>query len=292
MTDDAHPGELDLKHLRSWIGRSERQADRLTARLATAYRATLLDDARPMEPGQPAPPGIHGCLAPPIAPMSALGADGHPARGGFLPPVPLPNRMWAGSRIEFRHDLLVEDEVERRSTVKDVILKRGRTGPLCFVTVEHVYATARGEAVREEQDIVYRGPSSPPAAEITVVTEPAADFGCELRRTVEPSPVLLFRYSALTFNGHRIHYDRRHAMEREGYPGLVVHGPLQAALLLLLAAGARPGGRVRRFDWRGRRPLMDLEPIVLCGAWRDAATLELWTGPDRGNPFISAVASL
>jgi 3-methylfumaryl-CoA hydratase len=284
--------ELDLDHLRSWIGRTELQRDRLTARLATAYRASLLDDARPAEPGEPAPPGIHGCLAPPIAPMSALGPDGHPARGGFLPPVPLPNRMWAGSRMRFLDELLVEDEVERRSTVADVTLKLGRTGPLCFVTVEHVYTTKRGEAVREEQDIVYRGQTSAPAPAQARAKSAAAASAAELQRMLEPSPVLLFRYSALTFNGHRIHYDRRHATETEGYAGLVVHGPLQAALLLLLATGARPGGRVRRFDWRGRRALLDREPILLCGAWRDVATLDLWTGADRENPFITAVACL
>ncbi|MDF2764953.1 MAG: protein dehydratase [Rhodospirillales bacterium] len=292
MTEDPARADKDLEHLRGWIGRTELQRDRLTARLATAYRATLLDDARPLEAGEIAPPGIHLCVAPPVAPMSALGPDGHPARGGFLPPVPLPNRMWAGSRMRFLDDLRVEDEVERRSTVAEVALKRGRTGPLCFVTVEHVYSTARGEAVREEQDIVYRGQFSARAPEKAAASTPAAESAADLRRTVDPSPVLLFRYSALTFNGHRIHYDRRHAMEREGYAGLVVHGPLQAALLLLLASGARPDGRVQRFDWRGRRPLLDVEPILLRGAWRDAATLDLWTGADREDPFISAAAWL
>jgi 3-methylfumaryl-CoA hydratase len=280
--------DLDLDRLRSWIGRTERQRDLLTARLVTAYRATLLDDASPAELGEAAPPGLHACLAPPIAPMSALGADGHPARGGFLPPVPLPRRMWAGSRLDFLDDLLVEDDVERRSTVVDVSLKRGRTGPLCFVTVEHVYSTSRGEAVREEQDIVYRGweaDTAPPGT-----SSAAMESGAELQRVIEASPVLLFRYSALTFNGHRIHYDRRHAIEEEGYSGLVVHGPLQGALLLLLAAGARAGARVRRFQWRGRRPLLDTEPIVLCGAWRDGATLDLWTGPARQDPYLTAEA--
>ena len=283
--------ELDLDRLRSWIGRTERQRDLLTARLVTAYRATLLDDARPAELGEAAPPGMHACLAPPIAPMSALGPDGHPARGGFLPPIPLPRRMWAGSRIRFLDALLVEDDVERQSTVIEVSAKRGRSGPLCFVTVEHVYSTSRGEAVREEQDIVYRGLDASPTP--PGPTAPAAvESEVELRRVVDASPVLLFRYSALTFNGHRIHYDRRHAVEAEGYSGLVVHGPLQAALLLLLAAGARREGRVRRFEWRGRRPLLDSEPIVLCGAWRDGTTLDLWTGPARNDPYVTAVAEM
>ena len=281
--------ELDLDRLRSWTGRTERQRDLLTARLVTAYRATLQDDARPAELGEAAPLGIHACLAPPIAPMSALGRDGHPARGGFLPPVPLPRRMWAGSRLRFFDDLLVEDDVERQSTVIDVTQKRGRTGPLCFVTVEHVYSTSRGEAVREEQDIVYRGLDASPAARAPTGSAPV-ESGAELQRVVDASPVLLFRYSALTFNGHRIHYDRRHAVEAEGYSGLVVHGPLQAALLLLLAAGARRDGRVLRFEWRGLRPLQDGEPIVLCGAWRDGTTLDLWTGPARQDPYLTAAA--
>ena len=284
------PDNLDLTHLRGWIGRTEIQHDYLRAWLATAYRATLLDDARPAEPGEVAPQGIHACLAPPIAPMGALGPDGHPARGGFLPPVPLPSRMWAGSRIRFLDDLLVDDEVERRSTVAEVVLKRGRTGPLCFVTVEHVYSTGRGEAVREEQDIVYRRNCGTTAA--GGASASAAPSGAELRRVVEPSPVLLFRYSALTFNCHRIHYDRRHATETEGYSGLVVHGPLQAALLLLLAGQAHATRRVARFEWRARRALLDSEPIVLCGAWREDAALDLWTGPDRADPTITAVAWL
>lgn len=279
---------VDVDHLRGWIGKQESQADTITPQLARAYLATVLDQAAAPQAGDPVPQGLHWCLAPATAPMHELGADGHPARGGFLPPVPLPRRMWAGSRVRFLSPLRVGDEVERQSTIKDVTVKEGRTGALCFVVVAHRYATPRGAAIEEEQDLVYRvaeSGASPSAAPVAQEPEPA-----EFRRVVEASPMLLFRYSALTFNGHRIHYDRPYATEQENYPSLVVHGPLQAALLLALADTMRPDRPCAEFNFRGLRPLFDSQPILVSGAWTTGNSADLWTGPARGAPNLQATA--
>ncbi len=244
---------VDIAHLQTWVGRTESQSDMATGRLIEGLIATL-DIARhfPSSVGQ-APLTLHWCLAPPIKPMSELGPDGHPARGGFLPPVPLPRRMWAGGELEILDRIVAGDTVERVSRIAAVELKHGRSGPLCFVRVDHAFRTARGLAVRERQDIVYR--AAEPAAVATSPRETAPEAAHSL--TMRADPVLLFRYSALTFNGHRIHYDRPYAMEEEHYPGLVVHGPLQAALLLEFCAELRHGRPPRRFSFRGVRPLTD-----------------------------------
>lgn len=279
---------VDVDHLRSWIGKQEAQTDTITPQLARAYLATVLDQAPSPRAGEPVPQGLHWCLASATAPMYELGDDGHPARGGFLPPVPLPRRMWAGSRVRFFSPLRVGDEVERQSTIKDVTVKEGRTGALCFVVVAHRYATSRGVAIEEEQDIVYRAADSGGApAAAPIVEEPES---AEFRRVVEASPMLLFRYSALTFNGHRIHYDRSYATGVENYPGLVVHGPLQAALLLALADAMRPERRCTEFSFRGLRPLFDSQPILASGTWTEADSADLWTGPVRGAPNLQATA--
>ena len=285
---------LDIEPLREWIGRTETASDLVTERLALAYRATVSDSAEPVQPGAPAPAGIHWCLAPPIASISGLGPDGHRERGGFLPPVPLPRRMWAGSRIRFADPLRVGDQIERISRIADVKAKMGASGELCFVTVEHIVRTERGEAVREEQDLVYRDSAGAASSSRTGKTNefevprlPTPD----LMRKLEASPVLLFRFSALTFNGHRIHYDRRYATEVEGYGGLVVHGPLQAALLLDLATRMRDGTPPQKFEFRAVRPLLDGDAIVLAGRWRDSAAVDLTSGPDANVRCVTAVAS-
>ena len=284
---------LDIEPLREWIGRTETASDLVTERLALAYRATVSDSAEPVQPGAPAPAGIHWCLAPPIASISGLGPDGHRERGGFLPPVPLPRRMWAGSRVSFADRLRVGDEVERTSRIAGVQAKTGASGELCFVTVEHVIRTERGEAVREEQDLVFREPprgvrrAQPADAR---ATEPAPLPAPDLVRQIETSPVLLFRFSALTLNGHRIHYDQRYATEVEGYGGLVVHGPLQAALLLDLATTMRDGAPPVRFEFRAMRPLLDSDPLALAGRWRGASTAELSSGPDTSLCYVTARA--
>ncbi len=255
---------FDAARLLNWIGRTDSARDLVTPRLVQELAATLNSDSAEPEMGSEAQLAIHWCLAPPAIRTSALGADGHPARGGFLPPVPLPRRMWAGGRLQVKDRLLVGDAVERRSRIADVTVKEGRSGTLCFVAVDHEIVTPRGPAIFERQDIVYRGLQSGPAA----VTAPAPLPKAQWTKEGIADPVLLFRYSALTFNGHRIHYDRGYATEVEGYPGLVCHGPLQATLLLEFAAAIK-GRAPSSFSFRNVHPLFDGVPFQLCARDRD-----------------------
>jgi 3-methylfumaryl-CoA hydratase len=275
---------LNVEMLRQWIGREEQVNDVITTDLIRKFYATFdLEEPVP-EMGQTAPRLIHFCLAQATTPTAALGTDGHPTKGHFLPPVPLPRRMWAAGRLNFRGDLRVGDSVRRVSRIADVVPKNGRAGLLCFVTVEHVIGVDGNAVVNETQDIVYRsmdeGASSKPG-------EPAKP-GNEQRR-IEPSPQLLFRYSALTFNSHRIHYDRRFVAEVEQYPGLVVHGPLQATLLANFATkihGAMPSS----FNFRSVSPLFDYDPFIL-HAEEDGNKLKLWTAREGGPVAMMAEAS-
>ena len=197
----------------------------------------------------------HWCLAQPVFPMSELGPDGHPTRGGFLPPVPLPRRMWAGGELEFLDPLRVGDEAKRTSRISDVTMKTGSTGVLCFVSVEHTITTPRGAAIRERQDIVYRDMSSAPQA--APAKAPPPPPVAKHRESHMADPVLLFRYSALTFNGHRIHYDRDYVTKVEGYPGLIFHGPLQAALHRRTRREAARRQAPKKFSYRGVQPLFE-----------------------------------
>lgn len=278
---------LDLDHLRGWVGRSESASDLVTVQLVRGLRATLFMDPGTPQHGDIAPLTTHWCLAQPVAPMSALGPDGHPTRGGFLPPVPLPRRMWAGGLLEFKDRIRVGDEVTRTSKITDVALKTGSTGTLCFVKVEHTIETPRGVAIRERQDIVYREAAGPSAAAPAV---PAAAPPGQHRRTHLADPVLLFRYSALTFNGHRIHYDRDYVTKVEGYPGLIVHGPLQASLLVEYAATLRADTSPRTFNYRGVNPLFDGAEFSL-NAGETGAGLEVWTANNSGAPTMKGTAA-
>ena len=275
---------IDIDHLRSWIGREDDADDVVTPDLALKYHATFDFGGDAPEQGEVAARLIHFCLAPLIVPTARLGADGHPERGGFLPPVPLPRRMWAGGEITFHDDLRVGDTVRRRSRIADVVLKEGRTGPLCFVTVAHRIEASGALILEERQDIVYRGLDTPSSK--TKAPTPAEQGA--YRRPMKASPPLLFRYSALTFNGHRIHYDRRYVTEVEGYPGLIVHGPLQAALLHDYAAEIF-GRPPKRFAFRGLSPLFDDDAFSL-NATREGATLKLWTAKQDGPICMSAEA--
>ncbi|KIZ42619.1 MULTISPECIES: FAS1-like dehydratase domain-containing protein [Rhodopseudomonas] len=278
---------IDLDHLRQWIGRSEQASDIVTAQLVKGLRATLFCDIGTPVPGDAAPFTAHWCLAQPVYPMAMLGPDGHPARGGFLPPVPLPRRMWAGGEIEFVEPLRVGDEATRTSTIADVTLKTGSTGALCFVSVNHEITTARGVAIRERQDLVYRdNPTAMAAPAKPAAAPPAAAH----RETHFADPVLLFRYSALTFNGHRIHYDRDYATKVELYPGLVFHGPMQAALMVEFAARLHGGQAPKKFSYRGVQPLFDGAEFSVNA--NDTATgMELWTANAAGAPTMKASAS-
>lgn len=273
---------VDIEQLRAWRGRSETLQDIIGASPIRLMRA-LLDlpaDGNVLE----LPPLWHWLYFLPAARQSELGPDGHPERGGFLPPVPLPRRMWAGGQLEFFGPLQVGDQVRRTSTIDDVKHKSGRTGELCFVRVRHEISTPRGLALREFHDIVYRDHPQPGAPQPQYEDAPAS----VLARKVVPDDVLLFRYSALTFNGHRIHYDRRYATEGEGYPGLVVHGPLMATLLAGLAGRQFVGRQAQRFAFRALKPVFDLHPFEACGRPDGADACELWIRDAVGHKAMAA----
>lgn len=275
---------VDIDYLRRWIGTEEITDDVLTPALAERFHHTLSHDGIAPGPGQAAPRFIHFCLCHPAGPMRMLGQDGHPDRGGFLPPVPLPHRMWAGSSVVFHGDLKVGDVVRRSSRIADVVVKLGRSGTLCFVTIDHLFSVDGEMRVEDRQSIVYRSIQAGPPT----MTEASAPAG-EVTASIDPTPTLLFRYSALTFNGHRIHYDAPYARDVEGYPGLVVHGPLQATLLLDLAERQR-GTAPRRFDFRSMSTLYGGEEMLLhAGALRDG-TMPLWTARPGGSVAMQAQA--
>lgn len=275
--------EVDMDYLKSWIGRERSVADMITPRLAASLYA-VLDIDRPAEDGAVAPNGIHWCLAPDIVPMREIGPDGHPARGGFLPPVPFPRRMWAGGELQFSGDFRIGDKVLRRSIIENVELKTGRSGEMIFVTVRHLYSTPRGPALEERQDIVYRKleTSGSPAT-----ASPPEKETHDHVRYVEAGPVVLFRYSAITFNGHRIHYDQPYVTHEEGYPALVFHGPLQATLLLGLATELRNGDIPPKFAFRSTRPLFQGGRISL-SARVEKAGLSLWVSDQAGGSTMTA----
>ena len=275
---------LDIETLRGWIGRTDTASDEVTAQKAREMRVTLDQDAGTPQAGDAAILTAHWCLAQPTVPLRGVGPDGHPARGGFLPPVPLPRRMWAGGELHFRDAVRVGDAVTRTSRIADVVVKEGRTGTLCFVTVAHEISTPRGIALRERQDIVYRGVDAPAGGQGKSEPPRAPTW----QETVDAGPVMLFRYSAITFNSHRIHYDRTYCREEEGYPGLVVHGPLQATLLVEFAA--RLLGRPPEvFSFRSVRPIFDGAPLTL-NAVEGVEGLELWTADAEGRAAMLAHA--
>lgn len=276
--------EIDIALLQTWIGRQEISHDLVSEDLARKYHATMDYGGEAPSPGQAVPRLIHFCLAQPATPAHLLGPDGHPRRGGFLPPVPLPRRMWAGGSFVFRGDLEVGQAVTRTSTIENVVLKEGRTGRLCFVTVKHVVATNGTDVVEERQDIVYRDLEAPGGSPAPALS---TEIG-EVTRPMRAEAPLLFRYSALTFNGHRIHYDRRYVTEVEGYPGLITHGPLQATLLCDFAGELR-GKPPNRFEFRGYSPLFDIDAFSL-HATEEKGTLRLWTAKNGGPLCMGATA--
>jgi 3-methylfumaryl-CoA hydratase len=283
---------LDIAALQAWQGRSETLHDRITAAPLAALAATLdRDDTLPAD-GTPLPALWHWLFFLPMAPQHEIGSDGHPRRGGFLPPVPLPRRMWAGGRLQWHSPLAVGDAVRRVSRIESVTHKSGRSGEMVFVLVRHEVHGPGGLALSEEHDIVYRAAAQPgdPAPLPTPAPAPAA-----FSREVFADPVLLFRYSALTFNGHRIHYDRSYATQEEGYPGLVVHGPLIATLLVDLLRRHHPGRRLERFSFRAVRPTFDQHVMRICGetaAGGDGNAFRLWAQDHEGFLTMQADAEL
>lgn len=267
----------------AWIGRTEIAEDQITAAPVAALTAVLdRDDPLPRE-GDVLPVLWHWLYFLPVHRQSELGTDGHARLGGFLPPVPFGRRMWAGGRLQFVAPLRIGERVLRESRIQDVVFKQGRSGRLCFVIVRHEIRNHAGVCVLEEHDIVYREESRATASETP------APINAAWQRTIAPDPVLLFRYSALTFNGHRIHYDRRYCEEVEAYPGLVVHGPLIATLLLDLLRRNMPRATVTQFDFRAVRPLFDVAPFLVCGKPEDGA-VKLWACGTEGPLAMDARA--
>jgi len=273
---------------RDWIGRTETVHDGLSAEQARRTAATLDDVVTSVATESPLPPLWQWCYFLAAAPQASLDADGHPQRGGFLPPIPFPRRMFAGSRMQFHQPLRLGTPASREGEIRNVVLKSGRSGSLAFVTVGYRFMQDGVCCIEEEQDIVYREPGAAVSApEMLPVGDVLEDTWS---RTVVPDARLLFRFSAITFNAHRIHYDRPYAQEEEGYPGLVVHGPLTAMLLADLVR-RNTSQRITSFTFRGIQPLFDLAPFHLRGrAEGTSVTLDA-LAPDL-EPALTAQVEL
>lgn len=278
---------IDLAHLREWVGR-EQVAEQVIEPFAAVALSGLLDRAAPPAAGDVLPLPWHWLYFLEAPARAATGVDGHPQRGGFLPPVPLPRRMWAAGSLQCEAPLRLGAPARKTSTVRSVDLKEGRSGPLVFVTVDHVLAQDGRTCIREAQNIVYReaptGPAPLPPGE-------PSGRSAQWSATLQPDPALLFRFSALTYNGHRIHYDRDYAVRDEFYPALVVHGPLLATALLDLLERGRPGARVASFSFRALRPAFDTDTLQLCAA-AEGDAVALWTQDAQGQVGMSARATL
>lgn len=277
----------NLERLKQWIGRKETRNDIAAPWPVTALAATL--DRNDPEPagGDPIPLGWHWLYFLDVKPASELGPDGHPKRGGFLPPVTLPRRMWAGGRIEFRRALKVGETLRRDSEILSVEPKHGKSGDLVFVTVRHTVIASGEPAAVEEHDIVYREAAKPGEARSPGKPAPQSAVW---RRELTGDPVLLFRFSALTFNGHRIHYDLDYCRNEEHYPGLVVHGPLQTILLLDLCRRSEKSP-VKKLEYRALYPVFHTERFTVNGnPSGDGSKAELWTANAAGNYAMAGTA--
>lgn len=278
--------------LQNWIGKQEVCYANIAVTQAQSM-AAILDWDNTLQPkGQILPSPWHWLYFLPTPKSSELDVDGHARRGGFLPPVPLPRRMWAGSRIAFKTPIRIGDNTRRVSTIKDVISKQGGSGQLVFVTISHDILVIEDDskterlAISEEQDIVYREASTS-----TVPPNKTPTLEPDWSHTIKPDPALLFRFSALTFNAHRIHYDRSYAVDTEGYDGLVVHGPLTAALLLDLLRKNLPDATVNTFKFRGVKPLTDTGAFKIEGCLEDN-NVRLWALDASGSLVMEAEATI
>ncbi|TDY20041.1 3-methylfumaryl-CoA hydratase [Paraburkholderia sp. BL6665CI2N2] len=277
----ASPQKLD-----DWLDKQEVLKDDITAFPLKAMAATLDRE----ESGDGVPPLWHWLYFLPVAPMSEVGPDGHPKRGGFLPPVPLPRRMWAGGRLTFHAPLKVGEQATRTSTIANIEDKTGRSGRLVFVTVQHTIEAGGELKLEEEHDIVYRDApqegARPPQPQL-------APEGETWRRPIDADAVMLFRYSALTFNGHRIHYDYPYVTEVEGYPGLIVHGPLIATLLVDLVRREQPQATLQSFAFKAVRPTFAGQAFTVCGKpSADGKIIELWAKDHEGYLTMRATAAI
>lgn len=265
-----------------WIGRRFTRDERITPRALAQFRSTL---SGTLGPGA-VPPGFHWALVPDLADAADLGRDGHPRTGLFLPPLPLPRRMWAGGELAFLSDFTADDHVTRETTVADITFKEGSTGKLGFVTLRHDWSAGGILRLQERQDIVYR---EAPHRGATAAPPPSEPWQADRVLALTPDPVLLLRYSALTFNAHRIHYDHAYATGIEGYAGLVVHGPLQALWMLNLAATLL-GRNPSRFRYRGLSPLTCGIPVRV-EAKTEGDSIALRVVTDTGVATMHATAT-
>ena len=272
----------DLEFLKDWIGKTETAEER-----ASVFRmhglAALLDKPDIPDEGDPVGPMGHWCYFTPRVPASELGPDGHPARGGFMPPVPLPRRMFGGFRATHHQSLIIGEVMHREARITDVQIKEGGTGTLVICTVRNSISGENGLAIEEDHDYIYRG-NPPSSANANTGGSKAASAPSKFSwsKIVTPDPVMLFRYSAITFNGHRIHYDRDYVTKVEGYPALIVHGPLIATLLLELALDNNPDRVVQKFDFQARAPLFDNAPFIVAGE-PTADGCSLWSTTPAGT---------
>ncbi len=279
---------IDIEHLQSWQGRSETHDDLIVAFPANAMAATLdLDETYCA--GDALPPLWHWLHFLPIHKLGDSGYDGHAALGGFLPAVPLPRRMWAGSRLQFHAPVQIGQTLSKRSTVKSVTHKAGRSGDLVFVTVRHDVFETQKLCIREEQDIVYRAVPDP---NLPLPAPTKAPERCDFSRKIVPDPVLLFRYSALTFNGHRIHYDQPFCIGTEGYGGLVVHGPLLATLMLDLLRRKDPSAQVTHFEFRAMAPVFETQEFSVHGVRAGSDDIQLWITREDGALAMQGTAKV
>jgi 3-methylfumaryl-CoA hydratase len=278
---------IDIDHLKAWVGREHRRAEPLADFPARALAAALGRSRLP-EAGEPLPPSWHWLYFLDTPSSTGTGIDGHPQKGGFLPPVPLPRRMWAGGGVHVLQPLRLGSPAEKLSVIRSVELKGGKTGALVFVNLDHEIHQDSRLCISEQQTLVYR---DMPAEFAPLPDGELAAAAADWTAALEPSPVLLFRFSALTYNGHRIHYDRDYATREEFYPGLVVHAPLLATLLVDLALDNNPGMSIRQFRFRAIRPTFDLGPVTLCGA-RSGNEVSLWSADHDNFVGMRVMATL
>ena len=280
---------LDETTLKSWIGKTQASTDLIATSQARLLQATL-DREPDLADGDVLPPLWHWTYFLTTARLSELGRDGHPKLGGFIPPVDLPRRMWAGGRLGFSAPVRLGEQITKSSEVIDVALKNGRSGTLCFITVRHQFSgTDGGQRFWEEHDIVYR---QDPDQNAPPPSPPPAPDNAQHTRTISPSAVMLFRYSALTFNGHRIHYDRDYCRNVEGYPGLIFHGPFTATLLADFAVAVMPELRLKTFAFRAVSPLFDDAPFAIrAKPGEHDNTIEVWAETPQGALAMSAQAT-
>ncbi len=284
-SDSAHAmSQVDLS---PWIGNHRLMEERLDPKAARLMQQTLNREAD-LGIGDALPPAWHWLYFIDSTKLSDTDRDGHGRRGNFLPPVPLPRRMWAGSRLTFHNPIYLGDTITRESRIADIQYKKGQSGPLCFVCTSHTYRKGGECLLEEEHDIVYR---EDPVLGIRSSTPPAADLSSDAQRTIQPSPLMLFRYSALTFNGHRIHYDIDYCRNVENYPGLVVHGPLTATLLLDMLADEVGESRIGKFRFRAITPLFADHPFTLHLRKNDGIC-HLWAANPENRLAVHAEAEI